>query len=127
MYIAGRLRTASRPSRTAIEDESYVSFLFFSFDDGVANSSLPSFPLSLFSDDICCPCNRPIQRCLSPHRTFTNFKEFRSLTKSLEVALLGSAKESLRASIQLIQHALNPTSTQFCSRTTDHPNLTLLL
>src|SRR5260370_37374855 len=107
MYIAGRLRTASRPSRTAIEDESYVSFLFFSFDDGVANSSLPSFPLSLFSDDICCPCNRRIQRCLFPHRTFTNFKEFRSLTKSLEVALLGSSNESLRAALTVIKQRIN--------------------
>src|SRR6266436_3624693 len=113
MYIAGRLRTASRPSRTAIEDESYVSFLFFSFDDGVANSCLPSFSLSLFSADICCPCNWRIQRRLFPHRAFTNLKEFRSLTESLEVALLGSSKESLRASIKVFQQAFNPVSIEF--------------
>ena len=87
MYIAGRLRTASRPSRTAIDDESYMSFLFFNFDVGVANFFDTFEYVSSFLNQIPGLHHCREQRFLGRF-SVSHLIEIRSLIEPLKVASL---------------------------------------
>ena len=87
MYMAGRLRTASRPSRTAIDDESYMSFLFFNFDVGVANSFITFEYVSSFLNQIPGPHHCGEQRFLGGF-SIPHLIEIRPLIEPLKVASL---------------------------------------